>query len=98
MADTTPLSLPAPYPGEVASTPASGPVMTRDWALARYLTIAKRVGCIPPSAFYDEADKPLAANLLRFAFCKEDESLVEAGVRLAGLLPVPAEASAASAT
>ena len=85
MADTTAVTRPLPPAYVGASTPASGPVMTRDWALARYLTIERRVACIPPSAFYDDADKPLAAGLLRFAFCKEDESLVEAGVRLAGL-------------
>lgn len=94
MADTTavPGPLPPAYVGQ--STPASGPVMTRDWALARYLTIERRVACIPPSAFYEDADKHLAAGLLRFAFCKEDESLREAGVRLAGLCDTGAAGTA----
>jgi kynurenine---oxoglutarate transaminase / cysteine-S-conjugate beta-lyase / glutamine---phenylpyruvate transaminase len=68
----------------VESTP-SCPVMTRDWALARFLTKEVRVACIPPSAFYSEEHKPLASNLLRFAFCKTNEALVEAGTRLASV-------------
>lgn len=39
------------------------------------------VAAIPPSAFYAEEHKPLAANHARFAFCKADESIVEAKAR-----------------
>lgn len=40
------------------------------------------VAAIPPSAFYSDEHKYLAKNLLRFAFCKTDEMLIEAGKRL----------------
>ncbi len=43
------------------------------------------VVAIPPSAFYSDAHKPLAKNLVRFAFCKSDEAIWEAGRRLRGL-------------
>ncbi len=41
-----------------------------------------RVAAIPPSAFYSDAHKHLAKDLVRFAFCKTDEALREAGERL----------------
>ena len=46
-----------------------------------------RVGvvAIPPSAFYSDAHKHLAKNLVRFAYCKSDEMVLEAGRRLQGL-------------
>ncbi len=46
--------------------------------------LPERVGVvgIPPSAFYSEAHKSLARNLVRFAFCKSDEAILEAGRRL----------------
>jgi aspartate/methionine/tyrosine aminotransferase len=40
------------------------------------------VGAIPPSAFYSPAHKHLARNLVRFTFCKTDEALHEASLRL----------------
>lgn len=58
------------------------PVMTRDWALARHLLLEGGVACIPPSAFHERATKPAARNLIRFAFCKSDDSLHEACRRL----------------
>ncbi|RYG48275.1 aminotransferase class I/II-fold pyridoxal phosphate-dependent enzyme [archaeon] len=66
-------------------TPASGPIMRRDWATCRYLTMDVGVACIPPSAFFQEKDKELAKYMARFAFCKEDASLHEACTRLAKL-------------
>lgn len=56
--------------------------MTRDWAFCRFLTIEIGVTAIPPSSFYEEKDEHLAKNLARFAFCKEDENLKEAVLRL----------------
>ena len=44
------------------------------------------VVAIPPSAFYSDAHKLLAKNLVRFAFCKSDEAILEAGRRLQRLL------------
>ena len=40
------------------------------------------VAAIPPSAFYCSEHKYLAKNLVRFAFCKTDEMLIEAAKRL----------------
>jgi len=49
--------------------------------------LPERVGvvAIPPSAFYSEAHKHLARRLVRFAYCKSDEAILEAGKRLKGL-------------
>lgn len=88
MTGTAAMDPPAEYLAE--STP-SCPEMTRDWALARYLTIVHGVACIPPSAFYCDKTKPLAANLLRFAFCKTDAELARAAERLAAVNPKAAE-------
>lgn len=79
IADTSNIEVPDKYLKE--STPAA-PVMTRDWAFCRFLTSEVKVAAIPPSAFYEEKDKHIAANYARFAFCKEDESLHEASKNL----------------
>ncbi|KAG5185630.1 pyridoxal phosphate-dependent transferase [Tribonema minus] len=63
------------------TTPAC-PIMTRDWALCRWLTIEKGVCAIPPSTFYKPEHKHLAANLARFAFCKEDSTIEGAAAAL----------------
>jgi len=80
MADTTDVQVPPAYMAH--SSPACGPVMRRDWALCRFLALEVGVAAIPPSAFYEERDKHLAAGVARFAFCKEDASLEEACRRL----------------
>jgi aspartate/methionine/tyrosine aminotransferase len=36
------------------------------------------VTAIPPSAFYSAENVPLAQNMLRFAFCKSDDTILEA--------------------
>jgi aspartate/methionine/tyrosine aminotransferase len=56
--------------------------MPRDWALSRWLTQQVGVTAIPPSAFYSPPNVPLAKDTLRFAFCKGDEIILEAGNRL----------------
>lgn len=56
--------------------------MPRDWALSRWLTQEVGVTAIPPSAFYSPPNTPLAANLLRFAFCKNIGTIQQAGDRL----------------
>jgi aspartate/methionine/tyrosine aminotransferase len=61
---------------------SASPIMTRDWAFARFLAREIGVVGIPPSAFYDEKDKHLSKNFIRLAFCKEDQSLNEAVKRL----------------
>ena len=53
-----------------------------DVALCLDLPERSGVAAIPPSAFYSEPHKHLAKNLVRFAFCKSDEALLEAGERL----------------
>jgi len=52
-------------------------------ALCRDLPRAVGVAAVPVSVFAD--DKPAAASLVRFAFCKRDEVLAEAVRRLGGL-------------
>lgn len=63
----------------------SVPNTTRDWALCRYLTIDAKVSPIPPSAFYCDENKGLAANLARFAFCKQDNDLIQCGFNLSSM-------------
>jgi len=49
--------------------------------------LPERVGvvAIPPSAFYSPPHRTLARHLVRFAFCKSDEAIMEGGRRLRGL-------------
>jgi len=56
--------------------------VTRDWALCRWLTVDIGVAAIPPASFYCDANKHMAQNHARFAFCKPDEVLEEAAKRL----------------
>lgn len=51
-----------------------------DVAFCRYLTTEVGVAAIPPSAFYHNPKD--GAGLTRFAFCKSDDVLAEAGKRL----------------
>lgn len=79
VADTSKFKIPTKY---LTETTAAAPVMTRDWAFCRYLTLDHGVASIPPSAFYSPETKLLAQHMARFAFCKTDDSLVEADKRL----------------
>ena len=45
----------------------------------------RRLLPLRPAPHSQEKDKHLAANMARFAFCKEDASLLEANRRLLGL-------------
>jgi len=81
MADSSRLDVPASYLAEPYL--GSEEPVTRDWAVARWLTREVGVSPIPPSAFHCKANKPLAANFLRFAFCKTDADIEECGARLA---------------
>ncbi|MBZ0287926.1 MAG: aminotransferase class I/II-fold pyridoxal phosphate-dependent enzyme [Anaerolineae bacterium] len=56
-----------------------------DVEFARYLTTEIGVGCIPPTFFYSEPHKSIVGKQARFAFCKNDATLREAGERLAKL-------------
>ena len=55
--------------------------MPRDWAMSRWMTKEVGVTAIPPSAFYEESNVHLAQHLLRFAYCKGDETIMEAQKR-----------------
>ncbi|KAJ3169427.1 Kynurenine--oxoglutarate transaminase 3 [Geranomyces variabilis] len=57
----------------------------RDYAVCRELTEHALVTAIPPSAFYsaeNKADLAAAGRLARFAFCKNEEMLDDAGAKL----------------
>lgn len=59
-----------------ASTPAM-PVMTHDWAFCRWLAIEHGLVAIPTSPFFSENSrkKGLGNGLVRFCFCKTDETI-----------------------
>lgn len=62
-----------------------GKAPPRDKAFCRYMTVEFGVTAIPPSSFYSEEHRHLAANYARFACCKRDEDLHEARRRLVGM-------------
>jgi len=80
MTDTSAIDLPAEYLEEKTVAMPTDP-MPRDWALSRWMTKEVGVTAIPPSAFYDIVNVPLAKNLLRFAYCKGDDTIIEAHKR-----------------
>ena len=51
-----------------------------DIEFAKYMTTEVGVACIPPSAFYSDAEA--APALARWCFAKRDETLDAAGQRL----------------
>jgi hypothetical protein len=57
VADTSKVVVPEKY---MMETTKAAPVMTRDWAFCRYLTIEHKVAAIPPSAFFEGKDKGYA--------------------------------------
>merc|ERR1719506_3175429 len=82
MADTSALTVPQSYLDE---STAAAPTMTRDWALCRWLAKEGGVIAIPASPFYSPPNRHLAANYVRFAFCKADATLISAADKLAAL-------------
>ena len=54
-----------------------------DVACARFLVTEMKVAAVPGSSFY--RDPRAGRTKLRFCFCKADDTLIEAGRRLAGL-------------
>lgn len=62
-----------------------------DVAFARHLVEKVGVACIPCSAFYAPGDDGMkdreACSLVRFAFCKTDETIRAAGARMRALQP-----------
>ena len=51
----------------------------------RYLTKDMGVACIPPESFYSQEHAHIGHGYVRFAFCKSDKMLQQAGERLAKL-------------
>lgn len=61
---------------------ASETVVARDWQFCRWLTKVIGVNAIPSTAFCCKESRPHFDRFVRFAFCKRDEDIAEAGVRL----------------
>ena len=80
MTDTTGIQVPETYLAEKTVAMPADP-MPRDWAMSRWMTKEVGVTAIPPSAFYDEKNVKLASNLLRFAYCKGDDTIQKAHER-----------------
>lgn len=78
----TPFRAPAPQGGYFVIADSSALGYEDDVALCNALPERAGVVGIPPSALYSEAHKHLAKHLVRFAFCKSDEAILEAGERL----------------
>ncbi|MFN8564274.1 MAG: aminotransferase, partial [Anaerolineae bacterium] len=57
-----------------------------DIDFARHLTSELGVACIPPTFFYSTGHAYMASTQARFAFCKSDDTLRQAGERLAKLV------------
>lgn len=79
---STPFKAIAPQGSYFVMADSSALGYANDVELCRDLPKRIGVAAIPPSAFYSEPHKHLAKNLVRFAFCKSDEALKEAGRRL----------------
>ena len=79
MANTSALHVPQTYLSQ--PTPAC-PAMTRDWAFCRWIAKEAGVIAIPASPFFSAPNKHLARDLVRFAFCKSDATILEACERL----------------
>jgi aminotransferase len=62
-------------------TDISGFGFADDVAFVRHLVTEVGVACVPGSSFFREAAS--ARHLVRFCFCKKDETLEEAERRLA---------------
>jgi len=54
----------------------------RDYEICKWLINNVGVGAIPPSAFYSKPNQHLAKHMARFAYCKKDEIISDAAVRL----------------
>lgn len=53
-----------------------------DYAICRWLTEQIGVTAIPPSAFFEPANQPMASKWVRICFCKDDKTISEAIERL----------------
>ncbi len=57
-----------------------------DLAFTQHLITEIGVACIPPSPFYSDEHRHLVGKMARFAFCKNDDTLRQAGERMKKLL------------
>lgn len=64
---------------------------TKDWAFCIWICKEKGVVALPCSAFYSEQHAHIGYNLVRIAFCKMEETLTEAGIRLGSTLSLKNE-------
>jgi len=71
--ETSHLSIPDSYALQVTKAMPTD-IPPRDWTMARFMTMEVGVCAIPPSAFYSLRTLSLAANTLRFAFCKKEDT------------------------
>ena len=82
----TPFRAPLPQGGYFVVADSSALGYKNDIELCNALPERVGVVAIPPSAFYSDEHKHLAKNLVRFAYCKSDEAILEAGRRLQRLV------------
>lgn len=61
---------------------STGTKVSRDYAFCHWLCREKGVTAIPCTAFYPPETVHLGENLVRFAFCKNEDYIIEAGKRL----------------
>jgi aspartate/methionine/tyrosine aminotransferase len=55
---------------------------SRDYAFAYQLAYENKVVCTPMSPFYDAKDVAIGERYVRFAFCLDEDTLLEGGRRL----------------
>jgi len=60
---------------------------SRDWHMCWFIAKVAGVVCIPPSDFYSSDHVSIGENFIRIAFCKDLDTLKEAGQRLQKLKP-----------
>jgi len=60
---------------------ANGNELSKDYAFCSYFATEKKIVAIPSSRFYGNNWK-MGENMVRFAFCKTDETLIEFGEKI----------------
>lgn len=63
------------------------PIMTHDWAFCRWMALEHGLVAIPTSPFFSAASRAegLGSGLVRFCFCKKDETIEAAARALANM-------------
>jgi aspartate/methionine/tyrosine aminotransferase len=79
--------------GSQPDIPGAPTDVAKDWKFCRWMTKVVGVTCLPCTAFSSKENAHFFSNFVRFAFCKKEEDLIEAGKRMKEkLLPVIAAA------